>query len=208
MGVLGIRAELGTCLPRRPPNAARDGGRRLTCSSLGAHRTTCAGTTSARSTTPSLAGSTTPRRVGPVDVLALARRALAGPSRAIRDLPRVSASHALELSHLTHLYLASFDSEGFSFHQKLRHFAMCRLEDPAQRLARHVHRLSNLFLVEPFEVGEAESLKLVEPEAQHFPRRSRRASPAGPEASLFRREPYPSASLWSWHWWITLSHLL
>jgi hypothetical protein len=47
-------------------------------------------------------------------------------------------------------------------------FSVCRLDNPAERLSRDVHPGRRLFLVQPFEVGKADRLILIEGQ-NHLP---------------------------------------
>jgi hypothetical protein len=63
---------------------------------------------------------------------------------------------------------AAADLERAPFEERARDRPVGRLEDARERRARHPHPAGGLLLVEPFDVGEAESLEPVEGEGQPF----------------------------------------
>ena len=73
----------------------------------------------------------------------------------------------------------------------------CRLDNPAERLSRDVHPGRRLFLVQPFEVGKAYRLILIEGQ-KHFPAVQRWSS-LGMETGFPGHVTDPSAALRSWH---------
>jgi hypothetical protein len=65
---------------------------------------------------------------------ALARRALGRSAGSKGDFPHMLAVVALKRSHLGHLDLSSFNSEGAALDQRLGDLFASRLDDPAEGL--------------------------------------------------------------------------
>jgi hypothetical protein len=81
-----------------------------------------------------------------------------------------------ELSHTGHLDVASFDSQGFAYDQGFCHLAVGLVEDSAKGRSRDIHGRSHLLLVHAFQVGQAQSLQLIEAQDNFLIRRYWRAT--------------------------------
>jgi len=98
----------------------------------------------------------------PVDVRALAFRALGGPSRSERDFPLMFAGVAHELPHPLHFAHPPFYLKGLPFDDSLGDLCMGRMDDVAESLPGYLHPLGRILLIKPFQVSQPDRLKLVE----------------------------------------------
>ena len=98
---------------------------------------------------------------GSVEILLAARRTLRGSPRPVRALPSVVAVRTHEGSRRVHLVFTSHNPKRLSLNQSPGHLSVRRLDDPSKSLARDVHPLSGLLLIEALQISEPQSLALV-----------------------------------------------
>lgn len=107
------------------------------------------------------------------------------------------AREAPECPMLRHLYLTPFDPQRHALHQCLGHLPSGLGHDPAESLARYVHPLGGLFLIQPLQIGESNRLYLIDPEDDLTESRYRHSG--GLEQHAARGARYPTTTFWSWH---------
>jgi hypothetical protein len=69
---------------------------------------------------------------------------------------------------LTDRNRTSFDPEDLAVDEDIGDLPSCGFDDPAERLPRDIHPDRRLFLVQPFEIGQADCLVFVEGQ-KHLP---------------------------------------
>lgn len=103
----------------------------------------------------------TPVLHGPMNVLAIAGRALGWPSNPIGQFPFMPAAITLEFSHFRHFDNTSFNSQSFSIYEGICHLFVGGLYDSAEGRPGNAHLFRCLFMVEAFIVGQTNRLEFI-----------------------------------------------
>jgi hypothetical protein len=99
--------------------------------------------------------------VSSMKVPAMAGGTIRRSSRPVGNLPSMAAVAAMKSSHIGHNKITSFNSESLPFHQRLRYFAVCRIDDPPKGGARYLHSLGCLFLVQAVQIRKPQGFELI-----------------------------------------------
>ena len=111
-----------------------------------------------------------PSLVSAVDVAALALGAAhidASLTSAEGNFPSIAAVSTCKFPH-RHFKITSFYPKRLSLNQGLRHFSLCRSQNPVKRRLRNIHEFPAFFLPKTLSVVQAYSLQLFHQKADLF----------------------------------------
>jgi hypothetical protein len=111
--------------------------------------------------------------------------------------PIVAAAVAVQAIAANRVDRAPRDAQSATFGQRIGDLVMGRLENPSEGSPRDPHALGRLLVVEPFAIGEADGLELVEGELDFLGRGTR--DTGGFEEGYRWARAYVTAGLWAWH---------
>ena len=94
-------------------------------------------------------------------------------------------------------YRSAFNLKGLPVNDDISDLPACRFDNPSERLPRHVHPMSSLLLIQPFEICQPQRLIFIYTKKDLI--RTRRDGPLRPETGLIRHDANLSATFGSWH---------